>query len=146
LDLAIAMALFWVLVPVYGLRPGPQLLLLPLWLLLILSLATGVGLITAALTVQYRDVQYVLPVLMQMLLYASPVAYSVEQVPTRFRGVYLLNPLASLLEAFRWSLLGRGAAAPPWEYVAYAAALCVAVFGVGLIWFRNTERSFADVI
>jgi lipopolysaccharide transport system permease protein len=144
LDFAVALALLAVLMPVYRVRPGLPLLSLPLWLGLVLLLGAGLGLVTAALTVRYRDVQYVLPVLMQLLLYASPVAYSVARVPARLRAVYFLNPLSGLLEAFRWSLLGG--APPPWGYVTYAAAFSVAALAAGLWWIGNTERSFADVI
>ena len=96
------------------------------------------------MTVTYRDVQHILPVLLQFALYASPVAYSVSRVPQRYLRWYFFNPLSSLLEAFRWSILGKGQV--HWTYVVYA----VAVSGLILLWggisFKRMERKFADVI
>jgi lipopolysaccharide transport system permease protein len=117
---------------------------LPLWMILVLMLATGIGFWTAALTVPYRDVQYIMPVVMQMLLYASPVAYSVSRVPQRFLWVYRLNPLAPVLEGFRWSVLGTPA--PQWKTVIYSTAVSLAFLVVGAIVFKRMERKFADVI
>jgi len=113
----------------------------------VLALAAGAGLFAAALTVRYRDVQYLLPVLVQMVLYASPVAYSLsvlDHAHPMLRWAYLLNPLTGVLEAFRWSLLGlgrlNGAA------VAYSAAVAAATLVGGVVSFRRMERDFADVI
>jgi lipopolysaccharide transport system permease protein len=89
-------------------------------------------------------VQYILPVFTQMLLYASPVAYAAGKVPAEWRTLYFLNPLAPLLEAFRWSLFGS--TQPPWGHVAYAAVLAGIVLVWGAFAFKKMERSFADVI
>ena len=107
-------------------------------------LAIGIGLYAAALTVSYRDVQYVMPVFLQMMLYASPVPYAVSAVPVSLRPIYFLNPLSGLLEAFRWSLLGRGHVY--WEHIAYAATVTVIIFVAGAYAFKKMERRFADVI
>ncbi len=99
---------------------------------------------TSALAVSYRDVQYILPVFLQILLYASPIAYSISAVPAQWRALYFLNPLSGLLEAFRWSLLGHGGpAAVP---VAYAAAVAGGALLLGAFSFKRMERRFADVI
>lgn len=143
-DFAIALGLMVGLLCVYRITPGWGLLLLPAWMLLIAALALGVGLVTSALTVSYRDVQYILPVFLQMLLYASPIAYAVSAVPARWRWAYDLNPLSPLLEAFRWSLLGRGH--PHWGYLAGAAVVSSAVLVWGAFSFKKMERRFADVI
>lgn len=144
IDLAVSLALLAVLLVAYGVSPA-AVLLAPIWLLLLLMLALGLGLIGAALTVSYRDVQYALPVLIPFLLYASPVAYRVSDVPPAYRtAFYLANPLASLIEGFRWSLLGTGA--PPWPWVLYSAVGAVIVFLGGTLAFRRMERKFADVI
>jgi len=96
--------------------------------------------------VDYRDVQHVLPILIPFMLYASPVAYDVSQVPARFQQTfYLLNPLAGLIVGFRWSVLGTSSP-PPIEYVIWSAALAVSFFLFGAAVFRRTERKFADVI
>ncbi len=144
IDFAVALVLMAVLMALYHIVPGVGLLLLPVWLALILMLAVGAGLYTSALTVTYRDVQYVLPVLVQFLLYASPIAYAVSAVPSHLRMVYFLNPLSGLFEAFRWSLLGTGHLAP--GEVAYSAIVTVLVFLGGAFSFKKMERKFADVI
>ncbi len=146
LDFAISLGLLAVFLAVYGIAPGPALLLLPVWFALLTMLALGLGLAAAALSARYRDVQYILPVLLQLAMYASPVAYSLEVVPERWRGAYQLNPLAGLLEAFRWSLLGERAPAPAAWSLAVSAAAAAVVFLGGALLFRRAERGFADVL
>jgi lipopolysaccharide transport system permease protein len=143
-DFAIAAVLMAGLLVVHRIVPGWGLLLLPVFLGLIIACALGVGLVTSALTVSYRDVQYILPVFTQMLLYASPIAYAASRVPAEWRSLYYLNPLASLLDGFRWSLLGG--TPPPWGYVAYATAISAALLVWGAFSFKKMERRFADVI
>ncbi|MCC6730591.1 MAG: ABC transporter permease [Chthonomonadales bacterium] len=144
IDFAVALGMMAALMCLNGVAPHWGLLLLPVWLAVLLGLALGMGLIFSALMVTYRDVMHVLPVLTQMLLYASPVAYAVSAVPERLRSVYLLNPLSGLLEAFRWSLLGTGHLRP--AYVAYSAGFTLVVLAAGAFSFRRMERRFADVI
>ena len=144
LDFAVGLAFLLVLWFVYGVTPGPALLLLPVWLVLLQMLALGLGFYAAALTVRFRDVQHALPVLTQFVLYASPVAYAASVVPDSVRPFYMLNPLTGLLEAFRWSLVGS--ATLDLRHVAYAAVVSIAVFVWGAIAFRRMERQFADVI
>ncbi len=144
LDFAVGLAFLVVLWFVYGVTPGPALLLLPVWVVLLQMLALGLGFYAAALTVRFRDVQHALPVLTQFVLYASPVAYAASVVPASVRPFYMLNPLTGLLEAFRWSLVGS--ASLDLRHVAYAAVVSIAVFVWGAIAFRRMERQFADVI
>jgi lipopolysaccharide transport system permease protein len=144
LDFVISLALLAVFQAVYGVAPGPALLLLPVWFLLLTMLALGLGLAAASLSARYRDVQYILPVLLQLAMYASPVAYALEVVPDRWRTAYQLNPLAGLMEAFRWSLLGTPAPAA-WP-LAVSALVAVGAFLGGALLFRRAERSFADVL
>jgi len=148
IDFAVGLAMLLALLVAFRVNPGPNVLLLPVWLALAVSLALGVGFLTSALTVSYRDVNYVMPVLTQFLLYASPVAYALaevrEKVSPAVLAVYRLNPMANLLEAFRWSLLGRGDLDGAW--LAYSAAVCAGVFVAGSMIFRKMERRFADVI
>jgi homopolymeric O-antigen transport system permease protein len=143
-DFAVAAGMMAVLMVVYHVAPTPGLLLLPLWMALLTLLSLGIGLITAALAVSYRDVTYILPVFTQLLMYASPIAYAASAVPERLRTYYQLNPLAPILEAFRWSLLLRGDMQP--APLAYATLCSVVVFVVGLYSFKRMERKFADVI
>ena len=149
LDFAVGLGLLAVLMLMFFVAPSPMIVFLPVFLLLILMLAVGCGLVAAALTVSYRDVQYIVPVLMQFVLYASPIAYAAvgvqDKLPEWARPLYfLLNPLASLIEAFRWSVFGRGEVA--WSYVAYSAVVAVVVFVGGALIFKKMERKFADVI
>lgn len=146
IDFAVALVMQAAMMPAYRIVPGAGVLLLPLWILLILMLSVGLGLIAAALSVRYRDIQYILPVVVQLLLYGSPVAYAVSAVPARYRAVYMLNPLSSLLEAFRWSVLGPKGGTPDPRYLAYSAAACLLVFVVGMFAFKKMERTFADII
>jgi lipopolysaccharide transport system permease protein len=94
--------------------------------------------------VRYRDVQHILPVALQLLLYASPVAYAASNVPERFQSLYYLNPVATALDGLRWSLLGTSQ--PPMAAVAYATLVTLVLLALGTWAFRRMERSFADVI
>jgi homopolymeric O-antigen transport system permease protein len=145
LDLAVGLALVMAVMAVHGFLPSWRFLTLPLWIGLLLMLATGLGLFAAALTVNYRDVQHVLPVMLQVAFYATPVAYPAQAVPMPYRDWMLqLNPVATLLDASRWALFGEGA-------LTGADALSAAVWSGGAllggaIYFRRAERGFADVI
>jgi len=145
LDFAIALVAGFALLLAYGRTPGLALLAAPIWLALLLLLALGAGLFCAALAVAYRDVMHILPVALQLLLYGSPVGYTVAVIPEGLpRTLYKLNPLAALIEGFRGALLGHGSAGP--RSAVYAIAVTLAVFVAGLIFFRRMERQFADVI
>ncbi len=143
-DFGVAAGMMLVLMSLERMTPGWGLLLLPVWMGMLLALAIGIGLWTTSLMVSYRDVGYVVPVALQILLYASPVAYAMSAVPESLRVWYRLNPLVPVLEAFRWSLLGRGTLDAP--SLGLAAGLIALVFGLGLFSFKRMERKFADVI
>lgn len=144
IDFGVAAGMMVVLMLVNHVPIGLGLLLLPVWMLLLLMIAVGVGLFCASLMVTYRDVQFVLPVAVQFALYASPIAYAVSAVPHNLRPLYFLNPLSSLLEAFRWSILGTGQL--QWGYLAYSAVVAVTLLVGGAFAFKRMERQFADVI
>jgi lipopolysaccharide transport system permease protein len=144
IDFGVALAMMAVLMLVYHVHPTANLLLLPAWILLALMVSCGIGLWTSALSVSYRDVQYILPIMLQILLYGSPVAYAVSAVPQRLRWAYQLNPLASILEGFRWSLLGT--TAPDWRAVLLSAIVSMLLLASGAFAFKRMERKFADVI
>jgi lipopolysaccharide transport system permease protein len=144
IDFGVALIMLAVLMAVYHIMPGPGLLLLPVWLAGVLFLGVGIGLAAAALTVSYRDIQYVLPVVTQFLMYASPVAYSASAVPSSLRFIYFLNPLSGLLEGFRASLLNRGMI--PWPYLLYSLGFSIAALLCGVYAFKRMEKKFADVI
>lgn len=144
LDFVIALVAMALLMGVYGVHPGVGGLLLPVWLLLVLSLALGMGLLASALMVRYRDVQNVLPILLQLMLYASPVAYGLDAVPSSLRIFVAANPMTGLLEAFRWSLLGVGPL--PGRALVWSSAASMLAIGCGAFAFASLERDFADVI
>jgi lipopolysaccharide transport system permease protein len=145
LDVMVSLGVMVVLFVAFRVQPGLALLVLPIWIVLLLCLALGIGLIAAAMTVDYRDVQHILPILIPFMLYASPVAYTVAQLPARYQSLYfIVNPLAGLIEGFRWSLLHTPQ--PPLPYVAWSAFVSVALFMFGAAVFRRTERKAADVI
>lgn len=143
-DFACSAAVLAVLVAFNGIAPTWNLLLLPVWMAILLMLALGIGFITTSLAVFYRDVQFILPVFVQILFYASPVAYSVDLVPERFRVVYYLNPLSGVLDAFRWSVLGVGElrVGP----VFYSGIVSAVLLLVGAFSFKRMERRFSDMI
>jgi len=144
IDVGVALIVMVPLMVHYRIAPGMGVMLAPVWLALFLMLGAGFGLLTSALTVRYRDVQYIVPVLVMMLQYISPFGYSTERIKPSLLQWYMLNPLAGLTEALRWSLLGRGTV--HWPYVWYAAAVSVLVLVAGAIFFKRMERQFADII
>jgi lipopolysaccharide transport system permease protein len=143
-DFAVAAGMMGVLLAFHRIVPSPMLLLFPVWMAILIAIAMGFGLITAALTVSYRDVQHMMPVFTQILLYASPVAYSFTAVPGHQRWVYLLNPITPPLEAMRSSLLGT--AFPGWLPLLLSASFAGLFLLAGLYSFKRMERMFADVI
>jgi lipopolysaccharide transport system permease protein len=129
----------------FGVRPTPALWTLPLFLLLALVTALGVGLWLSAMNVTYRDIGYVTPFLVQVWMYASPVAYSTTLIPEGpWRLIYGLNPMAGVVQGFRWALLGVGS--PPSALLAASVAVAAALLLGGAIYFRRAERTLADVI
>lgn len=144
LDFLVASVLLAVMLAISGIVPGVGLLLLPFWIAVLTLLALGAGLWVGALAVRYRDVNHILPVATQMLLFASPVAYSSDNVPERFRTAFSLNPLAAVLDGFRACIYG--AAPPELWVVCYAVGFALVLFGSGLVYFARAEGRFADVI
>jgi lipopolysaccharide transport system permease protein len=150
IDFGVALIMMFILMVFNHIVLTLAILTLPIWMLLILIMAMGIGMLAAAMMVSYRDVQYVLPVVTSFLQYGSPVAYSVvmvmQKLPTQYHPFYMLNPLSSLLEGLRWSLLGSSAPAPDWNWAVYAALCAIGVFVWGAFGFKKMERNFADVI
>jgi lipopolysaccharide transport system permease protein len=128
----------------YRIKPGAAMLWLPLFLLLAVLTALGVGLWLSALNAIYRDVRYVLPFLVQFWMFASPVAYASSLVPARWRWLYGLNPMAGVIEGFRWSLTGRGD--PPGRMFVVSALVVVSVLLSGVGYFQKMETTVADVV
>jgi lipopolysaccharide transport system permease protein len=144
-DFLITLLLLAALMLWYGVAPRRELALLPAFIALAASLSFGLGLLLGALTVSYRDFRYVVPFLVQLGLFASPVAFTTADVPERWRLVYGLNPLVGIIDGFRWSILGgRTPLDPP--MIAVSVAVTVAAVATGIWYFRRVERRFADVI
>lgn len=150
LDVAVATPVLAFLMIGFGVRPGIGILLAPAVLLLALAATVGVALWLSALTVEYRDVRYVVPVLVQLWLFVTPVIYPASQVApllaSRGLPAWLLgvNPMAGVVEGFRWAVLGTATA--PWSLLASSAVFAVAILASGAYYFRAVERSFADVV
>jgi lipopolysaccharide transport system permease protein len=129
----------------YGFAPDARILAMPLFVVLAALLSLGLGLLMAALTVTYRDFRYVVPFMVQLGLFVSPIAFESAQVPARWRALYALNPLAGIIDGFRWSILG-GQAALDAQLLASSLVITLATLMLGTWYFRRTERGFADAI
>lgn len=143
LDTAVASVFFLVILVAAGPGLSPALILAPVWLILGVMLAAGIGLAAATLTVRYRDVQQIMPLVVQLMFFASPVAYRLDAVPRSLRWAYALNPVSGLLEGFRWSTIGGDL---PASYIAWSVTASIGCLIVGLLIFGRWERMFADVI
>jgi len=144
IDFAVAFVLLLGMMIWYGIMPAWGLLALPLFLLLALATALAVGLWCSALNVRYRDVGYTIPFLTQCWMYASPVAYPVSLVPENWRFVYSLNPMAGVIEGFRWALLGKHG--PDFVVMAVSTVVVALLLVGGLVFFKHVERTFVDVV
>jgi lipopolysaccharide transport system permease protein len=142
-DFSLAFIVLLGMMLAFGMVPTVHAVYLPLLLLLGMSTALGVGLWLAALNVQYRDVRYVVPFLVQVWMYATPVVYPSSLLSEPWRTLYALNPMVGVVEGFRWALLGTSAAPPSLALSALAAAVLLAS---GLFYFRRMERHFADIV
>jgi lipopolysaccharide transport system permease protein len=143
-DFAIAFVVLVGMFVYYGIAPDVRAVFVPVFLLLALVTAFGVGLWLSALNVRYRDIPYVVPFLTQLWLYASPVIYPVTLVPGRWQWLLALNPMAGVIDGFRWAVLGQGS--PNYAVLGVSAATGLALMLSGLVYFKHVERRFADVI
>jgi lipopolysaccharide transport system permease protein len=143
-DFAIGFTVLLGLMWYYGITPTAAIIFLPLFVAFAIATALAVGLWLSSLNVKYRDVRYTIPFLTQFWMFATPVAYPSSLVPREWHTLYGLNPMAGVVEAFRWAVLGRTEAPGP-----LLAASVVAVLGLlisGLAYFRTTETTFADLV
>jgi lipopolysaccharide transport system permease protein len=131
--------MFW-----YRIWPTENVVFLPLFLLLAFVAALAVGLWLSALNVEFRDVFYIVPFLIQAGQYISPVAYSSSIIPEKWRLIYSLNPMAGVIDGFRWCLLGT--AMPNWHGFTISSVSVLIIFIGGLFYFRKIERTFEDII
>lgn len=144
-DFAISLVILVGLILWYGYVPDLRIILLPFFLLQALLFAFGAGLWISALNVQYRDFRYVVPFLVQFGLYVSPVGFSSSIVPEQWRLLYALNPMAGVIEGFRWAITGKESLIY-WPGYLLSLALIFGILISGFWWFRRMERSFADVV
>lgn len=151
-DFAIAFLVLIGMIFYYNNVPGeydsisisPTILTLPLFILLALVTALGVGLWLSALNVRYRDINYILPFLTQFWLFITPVAYPASMIPEGWRWLYALNPMTWVVEGFRWALLGTGSG--PDLMLAVSTTISILALISGLFYFRRMERTFADMV
>jgi lipopolysaccharide transport system permease protein len=141
-DSALAFLVLLLMILLYGIVPTAAVVWLPLLALLALVAALGVGLWLTALNVQFRDVRYAIPFVVQAWMFATPIAYPSSLLDEPWRSLYGINPMAGVVEGFRWALLGTDTA--PGSIVYVSALVAVAVLASGLIYFRRMERTFAD--
>ncbi len=143
LDLGISLMLLVVLLAWYKMTPNWGLCLMPLFLLMMVFSATGLGLFLSAMAVQYRDINYAMSFLVRLLMYSAPVVYPASLVPAEFRIYYGLNPMVGVIEGFRSALLGT--IPMPWDLILPGLASSVIMIVLGAMYFRRKERVFADV-
>ncbi len=148
IDFAVAFIMLAALMPLSHRHPSMEILLMPIGMVLLLMLSLGVGLITAALTVSYRDVQYILPVFVNILFFGSPIAYTVadalKKIPSKWQWLYLMNPLVAPLQAFKAAILGT--TWPSALSLLYATVASLGIIVIGAYSFKKMERKFADII
>ena len=143
-DLIFSFLVLLVLMAWFKITPTWGMLALPFFIALAIMTALAVGLWFAALNVRYRDVASIMPFIIQIWMYASPIAYPVSMVPQKWQLYYSLNPLVGVIEGFRWALLGK--AFPDVAVMAVSSTVVVLLFFGGLIYFKKSEQTFADII
>ncbi|MGE5329732.1 MAG: ABC transporter permease [Deltaproteobacteria bacterium] len=144
-DLAISFIILAIMMALYGFVPIWRIFFLPLFVGLAMLAALGLGLWLAALNVKYRDFRYVVPFIVQIGLYISPVGFSSEIVPEQWRLLYSMNPMVGVIEGFRWAVLGKTIHLY-WPGFWLSVSITTAIFLLGVWYFRKTERTFADMI
>ena len=144
-DFLITLVLMAGMMAWYRFAPDWRLVVLPLFIVLSFACALGVGLWLSALMVEYRDVRHIVPFIVQIGMYVSPVGFSSSVIPQKWRLLYSMNPLVGIIDGFRWSLM-RGQMPLRWEPLALSVVVTLILFSSGIWYFRRTERTFADVI
>jgi lipopolysaccharide transport system permease protein len=143
-DLLIAFAVLLLFLWWYGVVPDWRLATLPGFALLAFAIALGAGLWFSALNVEYRDFRYIVPFIVQLGVYISPVGFASTIVPEKWQHLYALNPLVGVIDGFRWAIIPGQPIS--WISVAFSCAIAVTLFVSGIWYFRKMERHFADVI
>jgi len=144
LDFAISFVILIGMMLYYHIYPNIMAVFLPFLVILMMFTASGVGMFLAALNAQYRDIRYTIGFMVQFWMFASPVVYPVSMLPEKYHLIYAINPMVGVIEGFRSSLLGT--VAFPTQMVLVSTLVSVLLFIIGALYFRQTERYFADVI
>jgi lipopolysaccharide transport system permease protein len=142
-DFAIAFIILIGMMFYFGYMPTINILWLPVFIILALITALAVGMWLAAINARFRDVRYVIPFLVQLWLFASPVVYASSLLPERFQVIYGLNPMVGVIEGFRWALLGTNS---PGFMLTLSIIIVIIILVSGVFYFRRMEKSFADLI
>lgn len=143
-DFLISFGLFIVLMIYYQFIPSINILLLPMFLLLAFFTSFGIGLYITALNVKYRDFRYIIPFIVQFGLYISPVGFSSSVIPEKYRLIYSLNPMVGVIDGFRWAILGESNI--HWSGFTLSVIITFLILFYAIRYFRNMEKSFADII
>jgi len=143
-DFLVSAVILAVMMLIYGVSPGWNLLLFPVFLLSGLAMTLGMGFIFSSISVKYRDLTYALPFMVQLWFWVTPVAYGVENIPSKLEWIFFLNPMTWVIQGFRWSILGVGDM--DWEEMSITVLFAIAIFFAGLFYFRRMENEFADII
>lgn len=142
-DFGVALLMLVVLMIIYQFAPSSNIWVSPAFILLNIMASLGIGIWMSALTIRYRDFQHVVPFLVQFGLYATPVAYPARLVPEKYLWLYNLNPMAGVIEGFRWSVLGGPA---PSEYIWVSIIMIFTLFFSSLVYFKSVEEVMADIV
>ncbi|WP_197525916.1 ABC transporter permease [Methanocella paludicola] len=142
-DFAIAFVILILMMAYFGVMPTINVIWMPAFLLLAIVTSLGVGLWTSALNARYRDIQYVVPFVIQIWMFASPVVYASSMIPVQYQFLYGLNPMAGVIEGFRWSLLSTNA---PGMIIIASVVVSLALLVSGAFYFRRMEKTFADEV
>jgi lipopolysaccharide transport system permease protein len=142
-DFAVSIIILILMMAYYGFVPTINVVFLPLFILLALATSLGIGLWLSALNVKYRDFQYTVPFIIQIWMYASPVVYSASMIPEAIRPLYGLNPMAGVIEGFRWALLGTEM---PGSIIFVSVCVVVVLLVSGMFYFRRMEQYYADIV
>ncbi len=142
-DFSISLLVLLAVMVYYKVIPTTNILLLPFFILMMISVPAGIGFWLSSLAIRYRDVKFAMPFVMRMLIYSAPILYSANEIPEAYRLAYSFNPIVGVIEGFRASLLGSPV---PWEYVLPGVFTCVILVASGAMYFRRMERIIVDVI
>ncbi len=143
-DFGIGFIVLIIMMLFYGITPTIAIIFLPLLIVLVVATASAIGLWLSALNVQYRDVRYIIPFIVQFWFFITPIAYPTSLIPDRWRVLYSINPMVGVVEGFRWALLGSGTAISP--LIAISVLVIFILLVGGLYYFRRMENTFSDFI